>query len=128
MKCITEFVEGESDYDELLSLLYGMKQVDKDIFVYLFRTEESLNIDEISDQIGRERSTIYRSVERLADTHCVEIEKENLESGGYRKLYSTAEPEKVRKQMKEDVEKLQQTAREEIESFVEDYSGPDTSS
>jgi predicted transcriptional regulator len=119
MKCINDYLEDDSTTGDLLAILYGMREIDKKIFSLLFDASDPMNIDEISDEVGRERSTIYRSVENLVETDCVKIEKEGLESGGYRKLYYTLPPEKLRQQMKQDLDEWQEEAYRKIDSLVE---------
>lgn len=122
MKSVSEFVEEDTSGKDLLELLYGWKDTESQIFMYLLRTGSAMNIDEISEKIDKERSTVYRAVERLAERRCVDAARESLEDGGYRKVYTAPEPERLEQSMNEEIAEMKSEADQHIQSILMEYA------
>ena len=62
---MSEQLQKDMQCEGLLECIHGLKALDKECFRALVDTEEPLTVDEIADAVERERSTAYRSVQRL---------------------------------------------------------------
>jgi predicted transcriptional regulator len=90
-----EYLQRDMDCEGLLECFYGLRDLDRRVFGLLVESEESLTVDEVSDRIDRERSTAYRSVQRLMDAGLVEKRQVNYDHGGYYHVYEPADPDEI---------------------------------
>jgi predicted transcriptional regulator len=83
----------------LLECIHGLQPLDRTVYRTLAGSEEALPIDEVAARVDRERSTAYRSVQRLLETALVEQEQVNYEQGGYYHVYRAADADEVADEM-----------------------------
>ena len=79
----------------LLECLYGLTELDREVFGALVESETALTVDQVAETVDRERSTAYRSVRRLVDTGLVEREQINYDDGGYYHVFSPVDGEEA---------------------------------
>ncbi|MFB6155917.1 MAG: helix-turn-helix domain-containing protein [Haloferacaceae archaeon] len=83
-----EYMQQENlECEGLLECLHGLKALDVECFRVLNNVDEALTVDEIASQVDRERSTAYRSVQRLLQRGLIQKEQVNYEQGGYYHVY-----------------------------------------
>ena len=92
---IHEYMQQGIECEELLECLHGLKSLDTECFLVLNETGEAMTVDEIAERVDRERSTAYRSVQRLLDHDLVEKEQVNYEQGGYYYVYTPRDTDEV---------------------------------
>ena len=92
---MAEMLRQDMECEGLLGCLHGLKDLDRECFETLARSDERLTVDEIAERVERERSTAYRSIQRLLQTGLVQKEQINYEQGGYYHVYYPADPEEV---------------------------------
>jgi len=85
-------LERDLECEGLLECLYELNDLDREAFVLLSETDSRLTIDEIAEGVDRERSTAYRSVQRLLQADLVQKTQINYEQGGYYHVYTITEP------------------------------------
>jgi predicted transcriptional regulator len=94
-----EMLRQDMECEGLLECLHGLKDLDRECFSTLAASEEPLTVDEISERVERERSTAYRSIQRLLETGLVEKEQVNYDQGGYYHVYYPTDPDAVADEM-----------------------------
>ena len=92
---MTEQLQQDMECEGLLECFHGLKQLDKECFRALVEAEGPLTVDEIGEAVDRERSTAYRSVQRLLQTGFIQKEQINYDQGGYYHVYSPTDPSKI---------------------------------
>ncbi|WP_136715522.1 helix-turn-helix domain-containing protein [Halorientalis salina] len=92
---MAEMLRKDMKCEGLLDCLHGLKDLDRECFETLARSDEPLTVDEIADRVERERSTAYRSIQRLLETGLIEKEQINYDQGGYYHVYYPTDPEEV---------------------------------
>ncbi|MFW6153105.1 MAG: helix-turn-helix domain-containing protein, partial [Halobacteriota archaeon] len=80
---ISNQLQRDMACEGLLECIHGLKQLDKECFRVLVESDRPLSIDEISERVGRERSTAYRSLQRLHDAGFIQRDQINYDDGGY---------------------------------------------
>ncbi len=90
-----EQLQQDMECEGLLECFHGLKQLDKDVFQALVDTDEALTVDEIAAAVDRERSTAYRSVQRLLQAGFIQKEQINYDQGGYYHVYRPTDPSKI---------------------------------
>ncbi|MFW5905250.1 MAG: helix-turn-helix domain-containing protein [archaeon] len=96
-------LERDLECEGLLECLYELNDLDRECFVLLSEADERLTIDEIAGRVGRERSTAYRSVQRLLDAGLVQKEQINYDQGGYYHVYTITDPDSVADSMQQQL-------------------------
>ncbi len=92
---MSEQLQQDMECEGLLECFHGLKQLDKECFRALVDAAEPLTVDEIAAVVDRERSTAYRSIQRLLQTGFIQKEQVNYEQGGYYHVYSPTDPSKI---------------------------------
>ena len=96
---MSEYLDQEMECEGLLECIHGLKQLDRRVFTVLTEDGEPLTVDEVAAEVDRERSTAYRSVQRLVDSGFVQREQVNYDHGGYYHVFRPTDPDKVADEM-----------------------------
>ncbi len=92
---MSEYLKQDMECEGLLECIHGLKNLDKEIFLLLTERTEPLTVDEIAEHVDRERSTAYRSVQRLVNSGFVQKEQINYEQGGYYHVFRPTDPDEI---------------------------------
>lgn len=92
---MSEYLQKDMECEGLLECIHGLKELDRECFNVLVESEEPLTIDEVAERVERERSTAYRSIQRLLQSGFVQKEQVNYEQGGYYHVYRPTDPDEV---------------------------------
>jgi len=76
----------------VLECFHGLNGLDKECFRALVEAQEPLTIDEIAGAVDRERSTVYRAVQRLLGAGFIEKDQVNYDQGGYYHVFKPTDP------------------------------------
>lgn len=106
----------------LLECLHGLKQLDKESYRALVASTEPLTIDEIAERVDRERSTAYRSIQRLLQAGLVQQDQINYDSGSYYHVYRPTPPEQVADDMQHTLNEWYAKLGQLIHEFEEKYA------
>jgi len=81
--------------ESLLQCFHGLKPLDKHCYEVLVDNTAAATVDEIAEEVDRERSTVYRSIQRLLNTGMIQKEQVNYKNGGYYHVYYPTDPDDV---------------------------------
>jgi len=76
---MAEQLRSDMQCEDLLACFHGLKPLDRECYQAFVAAEEPLTVDDVADAVDRERSTAYRSVQRLLQTGFLEKEQINYE-------------------------------------------------
>ncbi|MFC4438521.1 MULTISPECIES: helix-turn-helix domain-containing protein [Natrialbaceae] len=96
---MSEMLRQDMQCEGLLECFHNLKEIDKDVFRLLNEMDEPLTVDEIADEIDRERSTAYRSVQRLMQAGFIQKEQVNYDQGGYYHVYLPRDADEITQEM-----------------------------
>lgn len=96
---MTELIRNDLECEGLLDCLYGLPQLDRTVFEILAEHGDPMIVDEVAAEIDRERSTAYRSLERLVAAGFLDRRRESFETGSYVHVYSLRDPGAVAAEM-----------------------------
>lgn len=119
MKKETRIQMGSADIRKILENLYDFSRVDQECFALVATSSEPVRIDDLTEVIGKDRSTVYRSVQRLTDHGFVSKEKMDFDRGGYCHVYSPRDREDLVSEMKDELDRRHSEIHESIERFGE---------
>lgn len=92
---MSELLRQDMECEGLLECFHGLKELDKNCFQVLVDSDEPLTVDEIAERVDRERSTAYRSIQRLLQTGFIQKEQINYDQGGYYHVYRPTDPDQI---------------------------------
>jgi predicted transcriptional regulator len=92
---MSEYLKQDMECEGLLECIHGLKGLDREIFQVLTERSEPLTVDEIADAVDRERSTAYRSVQRLLQSGFVQKDQINYDQGGYYHVFRPTDPDEI---------------------------------
>ena len=118
---MTEYLSQDMECEGLLECIHGLKELDKEVFRTLTRAEEPLTVDEIAEAVQRERSTAYRSVQRLLSSGFIQKEQVNYEQGGYYHVYRPTDPDQIADDMQRVLNDWYPKMGQLIGEFREEY-------
>ncbi len=123
-----EMLKQDMECEGLLECFHDLKGVDKAVFTQLTKASEPLTVDEIADRIDRERSTAYRSVQRLLQAGFIQKDQVNYDHGGYYHVYRTRDAEQIAQDMQRLLNdwyaKMGQLISEFSDKYTDDSRGP----
>jgi len=123
---MSEQLQRDMQCESLLECFHGLKELDKDCFQALVDAEEALTVDEIAEAVDRERSTAYRSVQRLLQTGFIQKDQVNYDQGGYYHVYSPTDPSAVADDMQRLLNDWYAKMGQLIQEFEDKYEQAET--
>lgn len=114
---MAEMLRQDMQCEGLLECLHGLKDLDRECFEVLASSDEALTVDEIAERVERERSTAYRSIQRLLQTGLVQKEQINYDQGGYYHVYYPANPDDVA----DDMQRLLNDWYAQIGTLIQEF-------
>jgi predicted transcriptional regulator len=106
---------------DLLSCLYGLKPMELQVFYELVR-RGSASVDEVSSEVGRDRTTVHRSLSKLVTAGLAYRRSASLKDGGYRYVYAAVEASRVKEQAEERVKEITASLQSLVDNFEKDMS------
>ena len=92
---MSEYLKQDMECEGLLECIHGLKALDREIFAELTEAAEPLTVDEVADRVDRERSTAYRSIQRLVKSGFVQKDQVNYDQGGYYHVFRPTDPDEI---------------------------------
>ncbi|MDG5776533.1 helix-turn-helix domain-containing protein [Haloarculaceae archaeon H-GB2-1] len=121
---MSEYLQQDMECEGLLECVHGLKELDKDVFGVLAETGEPLTVDEIADAVEKERSTAYRSVQRLLQVGLIQKEQVNYDQGGYYHVYRQTAGDEMATEMQRLLNDWYAQMGQLITEFREKYDDP----
>lgn len=119
---MADYLRRDMQCEGLLECVHGLKDLDRECYRVLVKTGEPLDVDEVSEEVDRERSTVYRSIQRLMRAGFVRKEQVNYDEGGYYYVYYPADVEEVTEEMRRMLNEWYATMGQLIHEFENKYS------
>lgn len=94
-RSIWEYLQKDMECEGLLECFHGLNELDREVFGVLVDRSEPLTVDEIAAAVDRERSTAYRSVQRLLRAGFIQKDQVNYDQGGYHHVYYPTDPSRI---------------------------------
>ncbi|NGM69363.1 transcriptional regulator [Natronolimnobius sp. AArcel1] len=122
---MAELLQQDMECEGLLECIHGLKQLDKDCFRVMVESDDPLTIDEVAERVDRERSTAYRSIQRLLQSGFIQKEQINYDQGGYYHVYYPTDPNQIAGQMQRTLNDWYAKMGQLIQEFEDKYDHVD---
>jgi len=123
---MTELLQQEMACESLLDCFHGLSEMDKEVFQLLTDADEPLTVDAVAAEIGRERTTAYRSVRRLQDAEIVERTQISQEGGSYYHVFTPRPADEIADEMQRTLNDFYAKMGQLIGEFREKYDDADS--
>ncbi|WP_227377090.1 helix-turn-helix domain-containing protein [Haladaptatus halobius] len=118
---MAEYLQQDMECEGLLECIHGLKELDRKCYQVVIDGDEPMTIDEIAERIDRERSTAYRSIQRLLQAGFIQKEQVNYEQGGYYHVYRPTDPGEVSRDMQRMLNEWYAKMGQLIQEFEDKY-------
>lgn len=108
---------------DLFIQLYDLSPLDLDILFMLIskkNDDEPMTLDEVSKETDRDRSTTFRSLQKLVSLGLCVKETKTIKEGGYFHVYSVVDMETFKKETERKVKDLQKSLDRLLKKFETD--------
>ncbi|MDQ3852018.1 MAG: helix-turn-helix domain-containing protein [Thermoproteota archaeon] len=107
---------------DLFIQLYDLSPLDLDILFMLIsqKNDEPMTLDEVSKETDRDRSTTFRSLQKLVTLGLLIKETKTIKEGGYFHVYSVVDMETFKKETERRVKDLQKSLDRLLKKFEDD--------
>lgn len=120
---VVEHLRQELECEDLLACVHGLTALDRECYRAVATSHTPLTVDDVAAQVDRERSTAYRSVQRLLDAGFLTKEQVNYDQGGYFHVYRPVDPDDVADELRATVDDWHAEMTTLIEQFRDRYGG-----
>ncbi len=118
---LVEYLRRDLDCESLLDCVHGLKEIDRESFRVLAESGEPLTVDDVADEIDRERSTAYRSIQRLLKAGLIQKEQINYDQGSYYHVYHPTDPDVIADDMQRTLNDWYAEMGQLIQQFRDKY-------
>jgi len=101
---------------DVLHCVFELNKLDFKVYK-LLKEHGKTRADDLAHKMNKERSTVYRSLQRLTSCGlCIKITK-TIESGGYYHIYTCNDPKKVKKEMESCIDEWYKQMKNTLKNF-----------
>ena len=104
---------------DLLRCMYNLSDMDMEV-LRLLLAEGPFRAEDLAERLGKDRSTVYRSLQKLVSCQVISKETKSLERGGYYHVYATVPRDVLRERLEHCVEEWHSRVSMLLDRFDED--------
>ncbi len=112
-------MQPQADCKDLLMCAYSLTSAETDILRYLLEKKEA-RVEEIAEKMDKDKSTVYRSLQKLVGCRLVLKEKRIIKQGGYFYVYKALSKEDISKNLKACADQWHDRMVEIADNFKEE--------
>jgi predicted transcriptional regulator len=119
---INSLTRVNSSGKDLLAYLYDLSPLDLHLLMILLQAKKPLTLEKLADRIDRDKSTVFRSVQKMAALGLCIKETRSIKEGGYYHVYSAADAGTIKKNTKQRVEEIRTSIDNILKKFDDDLN------
>ena len=101
--------------DNVIQCIFELNKLDIKVYKTLKQIGE-IRADELAKKLKKDRSNVYRSLQKLTCCRLCIKEQRNIENGGYYHIYRSSNTAKIKKELEEQIDnwhnKMKNTLKE----------------
>jgi predicted transcriptional regulator len=109
-----------STLKDLFIYLYDLSPLELDMLYILIRNKKSMTLEELAKKVDRDKSTVFRSLQKLVGLGICNKETKTLKEGGYYHAYSAIDIESFKIETEKRVKELEDSFHRLLKKFEED--------
>ena len=120
MTALNRILCGAGTCEDLLSCVYDLNKLESEAYFALLA--KPAKMDELAAALRRERSTVYRALQKLVTLQLVVRDTLSLPGGGYCHVYAPVSPDAVARRVEAWRDTLALTLTRAVQTFVVEAS------
>ena len=104
---------------DLLTCLYDLSPLDMHLLLILLQAKKPMALEDLTEKIDRDKSTVFRSVQKMVTLGLCVKDARNLKEGGYYHVYSASDAGTIKKNAKQKVEEI----RSSLDRIMQNFEG-----
>jgi predicted transcriptional regulator len=109
-----------STLKDLFIYLYDLSPLELDMLYILIRNKKSMTLEELAKKVDRDKSTVFRSLQKLVGLGICNKETKTLKEGGYYHAYSAIDIESFKIETEKRVKELEDSFHRLLKKFEQD--------
>jgi predicted transcriptional regulator len=109
-----------STVKELFIYLYDLSPLDLDLLFIMIKEAKPLTLEQLSNMADRDKSTVFRSVQKLVSAGICIKETRTIREGGYYHVYSAVDMQTFKAETEMRVKDLQKSLDRLMKKFESD--------
>lgn len=109
-----------STVKDLFIYMYDLSPLELDLLFILIKNKKSMTLEELAKKVDRDKSTVFRSLQKLVDLGICNKETKTLKEGGYYHAYSGIDIESFKMETEKRVKELEDSFHRLLKKFEED--------
>lgn len=118
---INSLTRPNSGGKDLLAYIYDLSPLDLHLLIILLQAKKPLTLEKLAAKIDRDKSTVFRSVQKMAALGLCIKEAMSLKEGGYYHIYS-ADIGTISKNTKQRIQDIRSSLDNILEKFDDDLN------
>ncbi|MFC2136104.1 helix-turn-helix domain-containing protein [Bacteroidota bacterium] len=111
------FACKDIDIKDLIKCSFDLNKTDYTLFIFLMQNEKQYSIEELSNKLKLERSSVQKAIKNLVFRKLVERKQINLDKGGYQFYYNINKKEEIKTRIEEIIDGWHRKVKEEISKW-----------
>jgi len=111
-----KILSGQATCRDIVKCVYGLSDFELKIYKKLVK-QGPLKADDLAPSMKKDRSTVYRALQKLVSSGLVFRETKTIDRGGYFHVYTAVKPD----QLKDRLHKCADDWFENMKSAIEDF-------
>jgi predicted transcriptional regulator len=117
---ISTITRLNSTAKDLFIYLYDLSPLDSDLFFILMKSKKPVILEDLAKKINRDKSNVFRSVQKLVSSGICIKESRTIKGGGYYHVYSAVDTKTFKMETEKRVKELQTSFDRILRKFEED--------
>jgi predicted transcriptional regulator len=117
---ISAITRMNSTVKDLFIYLYDLSPLELDLLFFLIKNKKPLTMEELARKADRDKSTIFRSLQKLVSLGICIKDTKTLKEGGYYHAYSAIDMESFRMETEKRVKELHESFDRLLRKFEDD--------
>jgi len=117
---ISAITRMNSTVKDLFIYLYDLSPLELDLLFFLIKNKKPLTMEELARKADRDKSTIFRSLQKLVGLGICIKDTKTLKEGGYYHAYSAIDMESFRMETEKRVKELHESFARLLRKFEDD--------
>jgi len=117
---ISAITRMNSTVKDLFIYLYDLSPLELDLLFFLIKNKKPLTMEELARKADRDKSTIFRSLQKLVGLGICIKDTKTLKEGGYYHAYSAIDMESFKMETEKRVKELHESFDRLLRKFEDD--------
>jgi len=111
-----KIMSGEATCSDIIQCLYNLNEFEVELY-WILHEEGEKRADDLADRLKKDRSTVYRSLQKLVSCGMCFRESRTIERGGHYHVYSAIPSEDIKAKAEECADNWYASIKQALDNF-----------